>query len=575
MTSETATDDPSGARYALTQNNAGGLAYRLEDREALAQMAATGCLKNTFHASRAHQLEAMGELAAKLDPAFVAKVAIYSRKRGFMKEAPAFLLSLLCGRLAHAARAKEAAHRTRDPGQAALLGAEVRQLSAIVRDVFPRVIDNGKMLRAFVRYMRGGEAGRASLGSMPRKLVAKWLEGRSPDELFVASVGNRPSLGDVIALAHPVPRSREQAALFGYLRDRETCTFQGEELVVAEALPGVARGYESFKQSQGAEVPPVPYEMLEGVKLSGEQWKQLAMQASWQQTRQHLAVFLRHGVFRSEEVTRKIAEKLADKALIRKARAMPYQLLVAYLNAEDLPPVIRGALQQAAEIAIENVPVVDGLVAVFPDISGSMRSPVTGEQVNARSGALERHTTRVQCIDVAALVAAAVLRKNPQALVVPFSDHALTKVKLDPRASILENARKLASLPSGGTNCSAALKAVLDMGLAPDLVWYVSDNESWVDCCGMRADRTATRAVWERVRARNPRAKMVCLDLQPNTSTQLHNRPDVMNVGGFSDIVFDAVAAFHCGVAGSWVEMIENSVDWSSQEPTLPAVRVA
>ena len=49
-----------------------------------------------------------------------------------------------------------------------------------------------------------------------------------------------------------------------------------------------------------------------------------------------------------------------------------------------------------------------------PDVSGSMHSPVTG----FRKGA----TTAVRCIDVAALVAAAVLRKNPDAEVIPFED---------------------------------------------------------------------------------------------------------------------------------------------------------
>ena len=61
--------------------------------------------------------------------------------------------------------------------------------------------------------------------------------------------------------------------------------------------------------------------------------------------------------------------------------------------------VVRDALQDAMEIAIENVPEIDGKVYVFPDVSGSMHSPVTGY----RKGA----TSAVRCIDVAALVAAA------------------------------------------------------------------------------------------------------------------------------------------------------------------------
>ena len=71
---------------------------------------------------------------------------------------------------------------------------------------------------------------------------------------------------------------------------------------------------------------------------------------------------------------------------------------VANANA-DIPKEVCDALQDALEVAIANVPAIQGRVYVCPDVSGSMSSPVTG----FRKGA----TTAVRCIDVAALVAAA------------------------------------------------------------------------------------------------------------------------------------------------------------------------
>ncbi len=38
--------------------------------------------------------------------------------------------------------------------------------------------------------------------------------------------------------------------------------------------------------------------------------------------------------------------------------------------------------------------------------------------------------------------------------------------------------------------------------------------------------------------------KLVCIDLQPYTTTQAPDRGDTLNVGGFSDAVFSIVAAF-------------------------------
>ena len=65
-------------------------------------------------------------------------------------------------------------------------------------------------------------------------------------------------------------------------------------------------------------------------------------------------------------------------------------------------------------------------------------------------------TTAVRCIDVAALVAAAVLRKNPRTEVLPF-ECDVVKVNLNSRDSVMTNAAKGASVGGGGTNCSAPL----------------------------------------------------------------------------------------------------------------------
>ena len=73
----------------------------------------------------------------------------------------------------------------------------------------------------------------------------------------------------------------------------------------------------------------------------------------------------------------------------------------------------------------------------------------------------------------------------------------------------------------------------------------VSDNESWMDSRG-RSGYQGTRLLeeWERYRRRNPNAKLVCIDLVPNTTTQALERRDVMNVGGFSDSVFRVLHDF-------------------------------
>ena len=118
--------------------------------------------------------------------------------------------------------------------------------------------------------------------------------------------------------------------------------------------------------------------------------------------------FKRHGAFSDKATIKAVAEKLANPDLIHKAKVFPYQLLTAFLNVEDdMPREITNALQDAAEVACSNVPKIEGSVCVFPDVSGSMSTLLTGTRKNPKTGKTEMHMSKVRCIDVAALVAAA------------------------------------------------------------------------------------------------------------------------------------------------------------------------
>jgi 60 kDa SS-A/Ro ribonucleoprotein len=494
------------------RNAHGAAAYALPPKHALAQYAATGCLGATFYADAEAQLDAVIDLCGRVDDLFIARTAVYARERGHMKDMPALLCALLAKR-------------------------DV----ALLERVFPRVVDNGKMLRNFVQIVRSGAAGRRSLGSAPRRMVRRWLEAKDDDGLFRASVGQSPSLGDIVSLAHPKPATESREALYAYLIGHAR---------KAHALPDLVKAYEAFKRGESLTLPEVPMEMLTALPLSESDWREVARRAPWQATRINLNTFARHAVFNDAAVTKTVANRLRDPELVAKARVMPYQLMAAYMNTgEEVPVTVREALQDAMELAIGAVPALHGTVYVLPDVSGSMHSAVTG----FRQGA----TTKVRCIDVAALIAAAVVRKNPTAEVVPFND-AVVPVRLNARDSVMTNAKTLASLPQGGTNCSAPLQLLNQRKAHGDLVIFVSDNQSWVDA-RRGSQATAVMSEWKAFKDRNRTARMVCIDIQPYANTQAQERDDVLNVGGFSDAVFEIVAAFAAGrmSAGHWVAEIE------------------
>jgi len=392
-------------------NREGAPAYAFPPKHALAQYAATGCFGRTFYATADEQLARVLELCQSVDPEFVARVAIYARRNSYMKDMPALLCAWLSGR---DARLHEA--------------------------VFSQVIDNAKMLRTYVQIVRSGVVGRKSLGTAPKRLVRDWLGARDEESLFRASVGADPSMADVLKMVHPKPATGRREAFYGYMLGRP---------FDSAALPPLVLDFERFKAGEEIEPPDLPFTMLSALPLKRKDWAAIARNASWQTVRMNLNTFARHGVFEEAGMTEHIASQLKNTGEIARARVFPYQLMSAYQNCgADVPVAIREALQDAMEVAIANVPAIAGSVVVCPDVSGSMQSPVTG----VRRGA----TTSVLCIDIAALVTAALVRRNPRARVLPFAGEVVP-VDLNPRDSVMTNAARLASIGGGATQlqCTA------------------------------------------------------------------------------------------------------------------------
>ena len=107
-----------------------------------------------------------------------------------------------------------------------------------------------------------------------------------------------------------------------------------------------------------------------------------------------------------------------------------------------------------------------------------------------------------------------------------------------------------------------------------DVVIYVSDNESWIDSPNygrFGGNSTETMKQWAIFKARNPQAKLVCIDLQPYTTSQAVDtgRNDVLNIGGFSDHVFELIADFAAGklLSNDWVERDRSSVHLTFDQP--------
>jgi 60 kDa SS-A/Ro ribonucleoprotein len=532
---------------ADTVNHAGGKAYSLTNKQALAQYAVTGTFNDTYYTKGADQPAKVLEICKGVDSEFIAKTALYARQSGRMKDMPAFLSAILTTR-----------------------GEEGINL---LKKIFPYVMSNGKMLRNFVQIMRSGAVGRKSLGSAPKKLVRAWFNQKSSDEIFRSSTGNDPSFADIIKMVHPAPESEEKRALFGYLASveanktrvvpRKDRTGAVREVTIKNYdpanLPALVKEYEDFKKAKlenkaTEELPKVPWEMLEGLALTDKDWDKLARQASWTQVRMNLNTFARHGVLKNAATVKFLADKLSNKEDIDRVKPFPYQLFTAYRNIDTstTPREIVNALHDAVEASTKNVTVFDGEIHIAVDVSASMGAPVTGHRVGA--------TTKTSCCDVASLIACVILRKNNKATVYPFDTRVRTDIKLEPRDSIMTNATRVTNAMGGGTDCSKVLAMLNEKKATGDLVIYLSDTESWADNASLYFRSAGLQTEWEKYRARNPKAKLVCINLAVNDTSQVVTDKATLNIGGWSDAMFTVINDFVTGASNmdAWVSAIES-----------------
>jgi 60 kDa SS-A/Ro ribonucleoprotein len=153
-------------------------------------------------------------------------------------------------------------------------------------------------------------------------------------------------------------------------------------------------------------------------------------------------------------------------------------------------------------------------------------------------------------------VAAAILRKNEDTLILPFSTTLFDTKDLNSRDSVMTNAQFLATCGGGGTNCSLPLAYLNAKQTKADLVFYVSDNESWAD--RNRRNATGLQAEWAAYKRKFPKAKLVLLDITPGATSQAVSDKDILRIGGFSDDVFQILPDFLDGKYGAdaWVEKI-------------------
>jgi 60 kDa SS-A/Ro ribonucleoprotein len=272
-------------------NEAGGRAYKLEPKHALAQLAATGTFGNAFYSNAETQLDEVLKLIDEVDDnQYLAKLALYAREKAYMKDMPAALLVAL------SVRDTELMHR-----------------------VFDRAVDNRRVLRTVFQMIRSGRftnntfksesgRGRVGLSSSVQRAFQRWLNTASVGRLLSASIGNDPSLRDILRMARPSPKDNARRAMFGWLTDK---SIEKWAPATEADLPVEVQSLIAYRNSESEEAQAliagrldnVRWDLLSDAAKGPKVWAALARKMGPQALRMNLNTLLRHDVFNGEQLS--------------------------------------------------------------------------------------------------------------------------------------------------------------------------------------------------------------------------------------------------------------------------------
>lgn len=159
-----------------------------------------------------------------------------------------------------------------------------------------------------------------------------------------------------------------------------------------------------------------------------------------------------------------VLDMLMDEGAVRRSRQLPFRFFSAWRELRDAGLATTGvtrALDAAMTHACSNMDALPGRTAVMIDTSGSMGSPVSSR-------------SRVACADIAAVLAAMVVRTCDDAWVCKFDSNAAVVPMMG--VSVLADVQ-LVPRHGGWTDMTAAFYCLSKSGFDADRVILISDNE--------------------------------------------------------------------------------------------------
>ncbi len=449
---------PGEPQQAL--NNAGGLAFVLDDTARLRRFLTLGTDGGTYYVRPLDLTRDNAEVVfrmAETDHANLVATIVDVSQRGAAPRVQPALFALAV---------------------AASVGSDAGRAAALA--VLPLVARTGTHLFTFADFVQRFRGWGRGL----RRAVADWYTQPTAEAVAYQAVKYRSREGwthrDLLRLAHPVTQDPARRALFDWV-------VRGS---VGEEAPALVHAFVAAAEP-GADVPALvrehrlTWEMLPDHALGDATVWDALLDVGLPQTAllRQLPRLTRLGLL--PEIggrTAEVCAQLTDPVRLQRARVHPVAVLLAQRTYAS------GRSVRGESTWTPTRQVVDALDAAFYagfgavepagkrtllalDVSGSMGTSISGVPLTCRDASA-----------ALALVTAAV---EPDVAIVGFTaaggwpSTGLTPLAISPRQRLDDAIRTVSNLPFGGTDCALPMLHARKQGMAVDTFVVYTDNETW------------------------------------------------------------------------------------------------
>ena len=474
-----------------TVNKAGGEAFAVTPELEFAALCLTTFLKNEFYRTQAGTLKQMTDLMNRIkDKRFIAQTGIFARTKFGMRSVSHVIA-----------------------GELPKLAAGQGWVKHAVDKMVYRVDDMTEILAYWFAVNGTLREGKNKLPNSLKRGLAQSFDRFDAYQLAkYRAEGKNVSLVDVVNLVRPRPTDGNAKAL-------------------AELVRGTLRseGTWETKISQAGQG-----DVSEGEKeqRKADAWTELVMSGriSYFALLRNLRNISKQA---SPEVLDAALKLLVDRKRIKSSLVLPFRYLTAYyiLMEDNVPNKVLGAISEAAEIALENVPKFEGKMVVAVDRSGSMGGANLARRYGYGYGGMKNVGS--EPFDIAAMFAAALAKTN-DADIIMFSSDA-QYVSINPRSDIFGIIESLERhRDASGTN----FQLLFDSLQKPyDQIVILSDMQGWM---GYNAP---TRNFQAYKREYDCSPAVYSFDLK-GYGTLMFPERSVYTLAGWSDKTFDIMEMF-------------------------------